>query len=88
MGQGFVFILQRRCVEGDAVPSQNGRELVGALPQLFARVPVGMLRQAFAAGIAEDIGEEHLGVATARLEQDDVGVWIFLAVPIHADLHA
>src|SRR5438552_14154096 len=57
-----VRLLELREVETDAVPGKERRERVALLEQAPSRVPIGALAQTRPVGVAEDIGEEHVGV--------------------------
>jgi hypothetical protein len=67
---------------------QLGRQLVVAPQQFFPRLAVGLLREPLAVGIAEYVGEKHVGIVATGLEQDDVGVLVLDFVLGQAGLHA
>ena len=58
-----------------------------ARTQLGARLLVGMLGETAAAGVAEDVGEEHLGIVAIRLEQHEIAAAIGGLVGRHAGAH-
>src|SRR6185295_19175035 len=70
------------------MPGQCRSERCAALPKVGTRALIGVLADAAAAGIAEDIGEEKLRIRSVGLELDDVEVSEFVGISRKTGLHS
>src|SRR5690349_4373517 len=84
---GVVPVFELSDVEANAVSSEERRQATMLREQALARVAIRGLTQVRTVGIAEDIGEEHVGVFAIGLEQEDVGTRILSPVLFHPDAH-
>jgi len=74
-------------VEANAVPREQRFQLGAPREQTLPRLVVCGIAQAATMRIAEDVREEHVGILAFRLEQQNIGLRILLAVFLHADFH-
>ena len=80
-------ILEYCQVERQPVTLEYRPQFVTPPVKVDSRALKGVLDQALAVAVTEDIGEEHLRIVPRRLEKDDVGAAILVFVAIHPDLH-